>query len=211
MAASEVSAVGQPFARPDPDGDPAQALSQLRCPDPLSRAIVDSPDGESLVAPSIDDVFAEHFRYIWRLLARLGAGPDAEDLAQEVFIVVHRRLEAYDPDRPIRPWLFGIAYNVFRDHRKRPHMRRETLATNAEARSGSSPIEKLEAAQLVHRCIAEIPLDRRAVFVAYELDQIDISTVAQSLDIPVNTAYSRLRTARQEFRAAVEALSGEAR
>jgi RNA polymerase sigma-70 factor (ECF subfamily) len=153
--------------------------------------------------------FDEHFEYVVRTLLRLGApSSDVEDLAQEVFVVVHRRLQTFDPSRPARPWLFGIAAHVLRDWRKRASTRHEVLALEAPADTGRTDpgIRKLEAAQLVHRALRAVPEERREVFVLHELDQISIPEVARALGLPVDTAYSRLRVAREEFRAAVARL-----
>jgi RNA polymerase sigma-70 factor (ECF subfamily) len=158
-----------------------------------------------------DAVFEQHFAYVYRSLLRLGvADREAEDLAQEVFVVVHRRLHTYDPERPVRPWLFGIAFNVARDWRKRASTRYETLTDAPDDPNTDPGIRAVEAAQLVHRALRQIPEMRRPVFVLYELDKVPMPVVAEALSIPVDTAYSRLRVARTEFRAAVELLRGSA-
>jgi RNA polymerase sigma-70 factor (ECF subfamily) len=144
-----------------------------------------------------------------RTLLRLGApSSDVEDLAQEVFVVLHRRLPTFDRAPPAPPWLFGIAANVLRDWRKRASTRHEVLPLDGPPDTGRTDpgIRKLEAAQLVHRALRTLPEERREVFVLHELDQISIPEVAEALGLPVDTAYSRLRVARDEFRAAVSRL-----
>jgi RNA polymerase sigma-70 factor (ECF subfamily) len=158
--------------------------------------------------PTLAAIYEEHFEYVWRTLLRLGVR-EAEDATQNVFLVAHRKLPTYDPTRPIRPWLFGIAYNVARETRRRASERYERPADGVGdviADAQSSDASRLEAAQLVHAALAEIEESRRAVFVLYELDQEPMKEVAEALGIPLNTAYSSLRRARQEFCAAVERL-----
>jgi len=153
--------------------------------------------------PELAEVFARHFDYVWRTLLRLGvAEADAEDLAQEVFLIVHRRLASYDPARPIEAWLYGIARNVARDDRKRARRRREVAAETERGRPDAG-YARFEAAQLVRRALSALPPERRDVFVLHELDRIPMEEVAHALGINVNTAYARARTAREEFRRAV--------
>ncbi|MEM9070582.1 MAG: sigma-70 family RNA polymerase sigma factor [Myxococcota bacterium] len=161
--------------------------------------------------PDLADIYEEHYEYVWRTLLRLGVR-DAEDAAQNVFLIVQRTLPRYDPARPIRPWLFGIAYNVARDHRRKASTRYESpseVVGEAASQTKSPDADRLEAAQLVHAALAEIEESRRAVFVLYELDRHPMKEVAEALGIPLNTAYSSLRRAREEFRRAVARLGGQ--
>lgn len=161
--------------------------------------------------PSLAQIYEAHFAYVWRALLRLGSTQrDAEDLAQEVFVIVHRRLDTFDPARALRPWLFGIAYNVWRDHSKRASTRHEHLAPLPLEPDGSDPgFRAVEAAQLVRLALQHLPDERRAVFIQHELDRVPVREVAQALGIPVNTVYSRLRVGREEFREAVRRLRGQ--
>lgn len=162
--------------------------------------------GCAVVRPTLEAIYEEHFEYVWRTLLRLGVYPDAApDAAQNVFLVVHRRLASYDPARPVRPWLFGIARNVAREHRRRVASRRETTESEPVAldpRSVSGPAEHLAAAQIVHRALAELDETRRAVFVLHALDEVPMKEVAEALEMPLNTAYSHFRRGREEFRTA---------
>ena len=163
-------------------------------------------------ASQFADVFETQFAYVWRTLMRFGvSSPDAEDLAQEVFVVVHRRLADFDTSRPIKPWLFGITHNVFRDH-LRTTRRRPESGDPWEDSGGTDPgIRAVEAAQIVHRALRQLPEDRRAVFIGCDLAQLTLREVAEALAIPENTAWSRLRVARREFKNAVVCLMGESK
>lgn len=164
--------------------------------------------------------FAELFRaqcpYVVHSLRRLGVREaDLEDVAHEVFLVVHRTFASYDPSRPLRPWIFGIALRVASDYRRLAHVRRETPTddvepTDAPALGADTPHEALVRKQTQERVLAaldKIPLDRRAVFLLHDMNGHTMPEVAEALAIPLNTAYTRLRTARAEFREAYERLA----
>ena len=146
-------------------------------------------------------VYRDHLEYVWRTLRRFGVAPkDLEDLAHEVFLVVHRRLADYDRARPMRPWLFGIAFRIASEHRRKVARRSEDAdADELPAASDASPEQQAvqrQAIQLAHRALATLDDDARAVFLLAELDGFAVTEVAHSLEIPVNTAYTRLRRAR---------------
>lgn len=161
---------------------------------------------------SADEVLAsaysEYFNHVWHTLRRLGVvSRDLEDAAQEVFIIAHRRLATFDRERPIRPWLSGIAWRVASDERKRARNRRELVGLVADpAAGGLSALDKLQAEQarqLVHRALATIPGDQRIVFIMHEIDGFSMPEIQEALQAPLNTLYSRLRLARRKFKQAV--------
>lgn len=155
--------------------------------------------------------FRRELHYVLRTLRRLGVSPnDVEDLAHEVFIVLFQSWEKYDPTRPLHAYLFGIAFRVAANHfRKR---RREVLHAVMET-SGPGPLpdQTLEANQLrasVLRALKRVPMQRRAVLIMHDIDKLPMGEIAVSLSIHRFTGYSRLRTARKEFAAAVSSLLG---
>lgn len=169
---------------------------------------------ESNVAPTTLDLrtlFVMHAGYVWNSLRRLGVShADLEDVTHEVFLEVQRHLGDYDASRPMRPWLFGFAFRLASAHRRRAHRRYEVVGEPVVAvAAGPQPDEALMASEqrrLVLDALESVPMDRRAVFILYEIDDVDMETVARSLGVPLNTAYSRLRVARDEFRLAVKRL-----
>jgi RNA polymerase sigma-70 factor (ECF subfamily) len=180
-----------------------------------------SPPLELPAAPAVDDarvrfeaIYRHELAWVVRTVERLGARPrDLEDLVQDVFVAFYRTMDGYDPTRPLRPWLFGIAFRVISDYRRKASFAREAPdQARAEEASvvGPTPVDSLEAAEkrrLVLSALDALPLDQRAIFVAVELDERAVPEVAADLGIPLNTAYSRLRLGRQRFAAAVERLS----
>jgi RNA polymerase sigma-70 factor (ECF subfamily) len=159
-----------------------------------------TPDEASLAA------FQRELDYIHRTLRRLGAAPsEVEDLAQDVFLALRRSWPRYDASRPLRPYLFGIAFRIASaHHRKR---RREVAIGIVDVGdSGPGPDDALQSKQaraLVLAALERIPLPRRAVLVMRDLDDVSIDEVAAVLEIPLFTAYSRLRKARRELETAV--------
>jgi RNA polymerase sigma-70 factor (ECF subfamily) len=155
------------------------------------------------------EAYQSEFDYLYRTLRRLGVrAEDLEDQAQEIFLVLNRKWPEYDPSRPLRPYLFGIAFRVVAAGRRK--QRREEPRTLEELPDGREhPDEALDAARkraLVLRALARIPLPRRAVFVMHDIDETPMREIAQALSLPLFTGYSRLRAARREFEAAVRAL-----
>jgi RNA polymerase sigma-70 factor (ECF subfamily) len=159
---------------------------------------------------SIDDACLEAYRselaYLLRTFERLGVNPaDVEDLAQEVFLVLRRTWLEYDSDRPLKPYLFGIAFRVASSHRRRwwREVPYPFVDTTDRAPSPDRELEANQARALVLAALQRIPLPRRAVLVMHDLDQVPVQEVAATLCIPLFTAYSRLRKARLELEVAI--------
>jgi len=158
--------------------------------------------------------FRTEFEYVQRTLRRLGTDQsEVDDLAQEVFLVLHRRWSEFDQSRPLRPYLFGVAVRVaLASQRKRA---REVALGNVElGDDGPGPEEVLSNKQtraLVQAALKRIPLPRRTVLVMHELDRVPVTEVAATLSIPLFTVYSRLRKAREELRLETQRIMSGAR
>ena len=167
--------------------------------------------GVTSVGPSFRGLFENEFSYVWHTLRRLGV-PEADrmDIAQEVFVTVSGLMEDYDPARPLRPWLFGIAYRIALRYRALVRHGRELVGTEADVRDDAPLADEAMAQRqreaIVAAAIERIDLTRRAVFIMSEIDGCAMPEIAEALAIPVNTGYSRLRLAREEFEAAVRRL-----
>ncbi|MGM0575606.1 MAG: RNA polymerase sigma factor [Myxococcota bacterium] len=156
-------------------------------------------------------IYAGEFEYVWRTLRRLGVRDrDMEDLAHDVFVVVYRTLGRYDRERPVRPWLFGIAFRVVSDYRRRARFSREIPVDRDDAVSGApapdEEVERRDRRALVLAALEELPMPQRAVFVSHELEGLTVPEIAAGLSVPENTCYSRLRLARRKFAEAVRRL-----
>jgi len=171
------------------------------------------------VAPTVQSLHAEHGAFVWRALFRLGVrSNDLEDMLQEVFVVVHRRLDSYDPNVKATTWLFGICLRVASDYRRRLRRKPEAALPEGAVESlharGASPEEHLarrEAQRAMELALDALDDDKRAAFVLFELEQMPCDAIAELLGIKVGTVYSRLHAARAEFRAALLAQKGSAR
>jgi len=155
------------------------------------------------------DVYDVEFDYLYRTLVRFGIPQaDLEDVVHEVFVVLCRKWENYDPSRPLRPYLFGIAFRVAAAHRRRNgrEVPTDDIDVPDGARSAECAVRRGEARATVLAALERVALARRAVFIMHDLDEVPMTTIAQTLGIPLFTAYSRLRKARKEFERAVRQL-----
>jgi RNA polymerase sigma-70 factor (ECF subfamily) len=173
-----------------------------------------SADGAVEATLVFSEVYQEHLGFVWRSARGLGVGNAAiDDVVQEIFVVVHRRLHEFAGRSTVRTWLSGIVLNVVRHHRrhvrrKSPHelTREEPADPDALHAPGRDPYEaavQAEQARLVHQILEGIDDEKREVFVLVELEDVPVPEVAEALGIKLNTAYSRLRLAREEFERAV--------
>jgi RNA polymerase sigma-70 factor (ECF subfamily) len=177
------------------------------------------PDAADGAVLSFEVIYDAQFAFVWRTVRRLGVADEAvDDVVQEVFVVVHRRLGAGFENASVRSWVFSIVRRVVRNARR--SLRRKPAHLGGAARaaddvaflaapSGSNPQDAAlhaEALRTVYAILDGMPDDRREVFVLAELEQMSIHEVAQAVGANVNTVYSRLRAARADFdRAAARA------
>ena len=164
-------------------------------------------DEEGSQPLAFSDLYESHFAFLWRSALRLGT-PRAhvDDVVQDTFIVVHRRLASFEGRSSVKTWLFGILFNVVRARRRavgaepwRRTAHDDLAAVSDPAAAPDENAARAEAARLVDRLLESLDDDKRAVFILAELEGMSVPEIAQALRIPLNTAYSRLRLARQEF------------
>lgn len=164
------------------------------------------PPAEMIRKDPVLEAYQQEITYVFHALRWLGARPqEVEDLAQEVFIALRRAWSRYDPSRPLRPYLFGVAFRVVSMQRRKT--KREVAFGRLEITDGGPyPDDLVQAKQaraMVLRALEKIPLRRRAVLVMHDLEEVPMAQVAKTLSIPLFTAYSRLRKARTELEAAI--------
>ncbi|HEX7666065.1 MAG TPA: sigma-70 family RNA polymerase sigma factor [Polyangiaceae bacterium] len=162
---------------------------------------------------TFDGVYEAHFAFVWRTARRLGVGEsDVSDVAQEVFLVVHRRLDSFEQRGSVKTWLYGILRRVVSDYRRsqrrKPSMvgRAEAIEPDAWSSDESDPAESAEqreAMALVNRLLDELDDDKREAFVLAELEGMTTSEIAEALDANPNTVASRIRAGRLAFEAAL--------
>ncbi len=159
--------------------------------------------------PRFDEVFRAHAPFVWRCLRRLGVSPgDADDVVQEVFLVVHRRLGDYDGRASMRAWIYGIAVRKASDHRRLAHKQRERPTSDvpeqiAEGASPEADVEGRRALARLDAALAELDEDKRVAFVLYEVEGLGVAELAEAVGVPLQTAYSRLAAARKHIERAI--------
>lgn len=148
-------------------------------------------------------IFMANHAFVCRSLSYFGVGAaNVEDLAQEVFLVLHRRLEDFDRGQDLRSWLFGIARRVAQTHRRGTARAERKLRVVPAAEPGPAPDEVVarnEEIEMVDRFITSLPDKLRDVFVLSEVEGMPAPEIASALDLKVNTVYSRIRLARERF------------
>jgi RNA polymerase sigma-70 factor (ECF subfamily) len=164
-------------------------------------------------------IVSEHFDGAWLFMRRLGvAESDLEDAMQEATTIVAERLDDILPGRE-KSFLFGTAFRVASEHRRRRTRRREIdddalehVATDAHGPEQIS--DAARARVLLDAFLDEMPIELRAVFVMAEIDERSQAEIAELLGIPTGTVASRLRRGRADFEARVarwQARTGEGR
>lgn len=160
-------------------------------------------------------VYEAHFRYVWRCLRSLGVrDAHLDDALQDVFVVVQRRLADFDGNAELRTWLYAIGLRVARKYRDRA--RREPASLEAEREQTpelpAAPNDAPDAAiarerlALARRALGALDDEKREVFVLARIEQMSAPEIAEVVNIPLNTVYSRLRAARLAFDAEIARL-----
>src|SRR5262249_29340406 len=122
---------------------------------------------------SVEQVYHEYFDFVWCAARRLGVAPASlDDVVQDVFVVVHRRLRDFEGRSPVKTWLFGIVLRISRDHR-RTVRRKGGLAPldDGMADGRPSPLEataQSEALQRIQNLLGELDDAKREVWVMAE-------------------------------------------
>jgi RNA polymerase sigma-70 factor (ECF subfamily) len=160
--------------------------------------------------PPFRDVYEHNAPFVWRVLRRLGVQQnDLEDVCQEVFLIVHRKLPEFEHRSALRTWIYGIALRCAADHRKRAFRTREISGdVEGEAIDAAQhdSIAYQQARQILDRILERLDEDKRAVFVLYELEELPMDEVAEIIGCPLQTAYSRLHVARAAVETATQRL-----
>ena len=179
--------------------------SKVANPSLAQRAV--EPD----VILNVTQLHDEYADFVWRSLQRLGVTPSSlEDALQDVFVVVHRKLDSYDGTCKLSTWLFGICLRVASAYRRRAYLRHEVASLGTRDAKDEAPSAdpehnalRREAERRLERCLGAMEIARRAVFVMFEIEGMPTAAIADLLGIPKGTVHSRLHKAREEFAAAL--------
>lgn len=171
------------------------------------RLAGDAPDPAMASRATFLAIYDAWFENVLRWIRALGAPEaDREDIAQEVFLIVRRRLAAFDGAKPAA-WLYQITRRQVRDFRRRAwtknvFTREHTDAVDAIADDRDGPAGALEGKQrrrILQTILNKMNDDRRAAFVFFEIDGLSGDEIARIQGVSVNTVWKRLFLARKEF------------
>jgi RNA polymerase sigma-70 factor (ECF subfamily) len=195
-------------AHDDSDPNPPRRPDQGGEVVPFPGADAPSPPVDAV---DIGALFDAHAPYLCRVVQRLtGSSDAAEDIVQEVFILAWNRRDELEDRKGIRTWLYRVAVNHIRHGRRsyvryhnvldRYKRRVDTVGPDGVAAPPDAVAERRQRGALIHACVQELSEKQREVFVLYELEDLEGNEIAEILDLPVNTVWSRLRLARAAFR-----------
>lgn len=178
---------------------------------------------EHVLPESLAQVYDQHFDFVWRNARRLGVPEaSADDVTQDVFMIVQRRIATYDGRASMQAWIFGILVRVVSSHRRsyrRKGARNVSLDDERElSRSVSAPpdetpaaqLERAERARILSSLLDQLDEDKRALLILSELEEWTLREIAELYHSNINTIYSRLRAAKRDFeRAYQQAQAGQ--
>jgi RNA polymerase sigma-70 factor, ECF subfamily len=184
-----------------------------------ARSIVDERAAASRepirAKASFDVVYSSYVEFVWRSAQRLGVEESAaDDVVQQVFLIVHQSLGAFKWRSTLKTWLFGILLRVVRDHwrvtrRKSPHLAHESVDPDILANAALNPDEALsraEASRMIDILLYSLEGDKRVVFVMADLEGMTATEIGVATGLAPNAVYSRLRAARTDFERAAAAM-----
>ena len=171
--------------------------------------------------PRFAAVYLEHVDYVWTNLRRLGVPwTELDDAVQETFIVAFRRWDDFDSQLQWRSWLFGIARRVASHHRRGSGRRlrlvdavhREPTPTMGDGPDDPDDVvAHKDAARLVQHFLETLSPRRREVFILAEIEGMTGASIADTLGVPANTVWSRLRAGRESFQRYLQTLRARER
>ena len=157
--------------------------------------------------PQFRELFRAHAPFVWRVLRRHGVPePDLEDVCQEVFVVVHRRLPSFEGRSTLRTWIYEIARRSALAHaRRRDSQPTSGAATDAaclvaETLSPEARLQRGQALSWLQAALARLNDEQREAFVLYELEELTLAEVAEAQGCAVNTVHYRIHKARETLK-----------
>jgi len=160
---------------------------------------------------NLEQIYERHADFVWRTLRRLGvAETEARDAAHEVFLIVHAKLASFEGRSSLSTWLFAICRGVARDFRIRARRgavleQGDELDDEIDLRADvSRRFEHNERLAELERIMSTLPSEQRNVFILFEIESLTGAEIAEALQVPLGTVYSRLQLARKGFREELE-------
>jgi RNA polymerase sigma-70 factor, ECF subfamily len=154
--------------------------------------------------PSLEQIYALHHTFVWRIARRLGvADAMLDDVVQEVFVVIHRRRHELDMSGSIPALLYGVTRRIAgraRDAAQQRERRLSVVESVSTPNSEDDPESRAlleERAQVVREALDAMDEDKRMMFLLTQVEGMSIPEAAAVVDVNVNTAYARARVARE--------------
>ncbi len=155
---------------------------------------------------------------VFRLLGRYCRDAiECEDLAQDVFLKVFRKLDTFQHESAFFTWLYRIAVNAATDHLSRASRRRLKLveddavldvcgqaARDQDQDNPAAPLMRAELAAVTRQIVAKLPEKYRTILILREFEDLSYNEIAEVLQCNLGTVESRLFRARQRFKDALE-------
>jgi RNA polymerase sigma factor (sigma-70 family) len=195
-------------------GSAARGHSDCEMQQALSPAAVERPRSTE----ATEEVSREHAGLVSRWARALGGpGIDAEEVVQEVFVVVHARLPGFRGDSKLTTWLYGITANVVRRKRQRERWCRwlggsaNEVAGHlaAEAEGGADSLERQEARAKVYAVLDQMPEKYRNALILFEIEERSAAEIAELTGAREGTVWVWLHRARADFLKRLEKLENE--
>ena len=169
---------------------------------------------------AFEELIGRYQERVFRLLSRYSRDRDeCEDLAQEVFLKVFRKLHTFSQDSAFFTWLYRITVNTATDHVTKRSRRRLQLVEDNETLDEGQPRSEMagvdqslldaELAEVTRSILDSLPEKYRSILVLREFEELSYTEIAEVLGIQLGTVESRLFRARQRFKAALERLHPE--
>jgi len=184
-------------------------------PSALTPEPLDVPVNAAIGLPAasvgtFEELYDAHVDFAWRSARRLGVDElGADDVVQQTFLIVHRRLGEFEGRSSVKTWIFSILLRVVQDHRrtlrrKSPHTLHAPVDPDlvADGAAGSNPheaLERAEASRTIDLLLESLDGDKRVVFVMAELEEMTADEIGQVTGLDRQAVYSRLRAARTDF------------
>jgi RNA polymerase sigma-70 factor (ECF subfamily) len=163
-------------------------------------------------------VYAAQKGFVWLTLQRMGIRrPDLEDVFQDVFVIVHKRLHTYNPDAKLTAWLYGICLRSVARHRRRAFRRHEKIegvdadvalpgaeSWHAQTESPDESLRRREREAALHALLDTLDPEHRVVVTMFEIEDQSCADIADLIGVPVGTVHSRLHNARRKLAQAAE-------
>ena len=169
---------------------------------------------QSHQAQSFEEVFRLHHRRVYSICLRMTGNPaEAEDLTQDVFVLVFRKLASFRGESAFTTWLHRLTVNQVLMHFRKSHVRKEQLTEDGEipvgttfdrSRFNRSPVLDRLA---LDEAIVQLPHGYCLVFVLHDVEGLEHSEIASLLGCSIGTSKSQLHRARMRMRLLLKQLT----